>query len=251
MNDIATADQHSLASQEQPLPPDNGAMSLLAQAVQHNAQPEQIDKLIELVKFHDQREALRAFNQAFTAAQGEFPQIKKTREVDFSTNKGRTYYTYAAFKDIVEAVRPVLQKHSLSFRHEVKEDDGRITVRCILAHAAGHSESAVMSGPVDTSGNKNSIQGVGSSVTYLKRYTLEAVTGVVTTNDDTDGNTGSADTIDENQVADLDSKIQEVGADKAAFLKFAKVNKLEDIHPNAYPALIRKLEQKRKSGATQ
>lgn len=220
--------------------PHTDAMTLVSQAVSSGAAVENIDKLIELVKFNDEREALKAFNQAFTAAQAKFPEIKRTKKAHNAM--------YAPLDQVVRQIRPVLMEHGLSFRHEIAENDDRtVTVRCILAHEAGHSESAALTGPADTSGNKNDIQAIGSSVTYLKRYTLEAVTGVVTMDNDTDGGP-KANRITEQQVADLESKIKEVGADKTKFMEYAKVKDLADIHQNAYPALIKMLENKAKRG---
>jgi hypothetical protein len=59
-------------------------------------------------------------------------------------------------------------------------------VTCILTHEKGHSEETSLQGPPDTSGSKNSIQAVGSSVTYLCRYTLLAACGLAAS-EDTDG----------------------------------------------------------------
>lgn len=216
------------------------AMSLVSQAVANGAGIESIDKLIELVKFNDHREALKSFNQAFTAAQSELPAIKRTKKAHNSE--------YAPLDEVVKQIRPVLMKHGFSFRHEVSENDNEtVTVRCILAHEAGHSESATLTGPSDKSGSKNAIQAIGSSVTYLRRYTLEAVTGIVTTDADNDGGP-PADRITEQMVADLESKIKEIGADKTKFMEYAKVKDLADIHQNAYPALIKMLENKAKRG---
>jgi hypothetical protein len=44
----------------------------------------------------------------------------------------------------------------------------------------GHSELTKMTAPSDTSGQKNSIQAIASTITYLQRYTLLAATGLTT-----------------------------------------------------------------------
>jgi hypothetical protein len=53
-----------------------------------------------------------------------------------------------------------------------------ITVSCRLCHRNGHVETVTMSGPRDESGNKNSLQQSGSTVSYLMRYTLKAALGI-------------------------------------------------------------------------
>jgi ERF superfamily len=60
-------------------------------------------------------------------------------------------------------------------------------VTCILTHQMGHSEETTLAGAPDNSGSKNSIQAIGSTVTYLERYTLLAATGLAAANGDNDG----------------------------------------------------------------
>src|SRR5258708_10458648 len=66
-------------------------------------------------------------------------------------------------------------------------EGGTIRVPCTLTHAQGHSESVSMSAQPDTSGSKNSIQAIGSTTSYLQRYTLFAATGLAPKDADTDG----------------------------------------------------------------
>lgn len=193
------------------------AMTLVGQAVQNGASMENVDKLIELVKFNDEREALREFNKAFTAAQSEFKPTFKSKSGHNSN--------YAPYIDVVENIRPVLFNHGLSFRHKVTERENRIVVTCVLSHSAGHSESAEMSAPPDKSGNKAEIQAVASTVTYLKRYTLEAVTGVASTDDDTDGHVEeyvSDETITESQAKHLESLVIDNNLDMDKWLDFVE-----------------------------
>ncbi len=54
------------------------------------------------------------------------------------------------------------------------------------------------------------------------------------------------DGVDNNQPFAVENLIEEVKADKAAFLKWAKVNSLSDIHVNAYAGCVHALRQKPK-----
>jgi hypothetical protein len=68
-----------------------------------------------------------------------------------------------------------------------------VKVTCKLTHKQGHSEEVTLEAPLDTSGGKNNIQAMGSSVSYLERYTLLAITGLATKEQDDDGaSTGQA-----------------------------------------------------------
>lgn len=210
------------------------AMTLIGQAVQQGAGMESIDKLIELVKFNDSREAMKAFNTAFTKAQAEFPRIQKTKKAHNSF--------YAPFADIVKQITPVLIKHGLSFRHEVHEHDKGVSVTCILAHEMGHSEKATLTAGPDASGSKNSIQAIGSSVTYLKRYTFEAVTGVVTTDDDDDANSVSYELISKEQELNIVALMTEKGVPEERILNAYKVTMLANIPAKAYSSVISRLQ---------
>jgi len=241
----------AITKQESNLPAAPTAMELVSNAVQNGASMENVDKLIDLVKFNDEREAVRAFNSAFTKAQAEFPAIKKDKNVSF----GNTAYNHASFNGIVKAIRAVLHQNGLSFRHDVKENTNSegllasLTVTCVLAHQDGHSESAQLTANPDTSGNKNSIQAVGSAVTYLKRYTLEAVTGVTTTDDDDDAH-GATGTVTEEQAANIQSLIDETKSDKQRLLNWINsaghaAGSVDHIPASMYDSVVNQLESKR------
>lgn len=67
-----------------------------------------------------------------------------------------------------------------------------IRVTCVLTHSRGHSERVWLQAARDDSGNKNSIQAVGSTVTYLQRYTLLAATGMAVQDQRDDDGAGGA-----------------------------------------------------------
>ena len=73
---------------------------------------------------------------------------------------------------------------------------------CVLTHVLGHSERVPMQSGRDESGGKNSIQGLGSTVTYLQRYTLLAATGMAVKGPDNDGADIKTDGLAEGLVAD-------------------------------------------------
>ena len=60
-------------------------------------------------------------------------------------------------------------------------------VTCILTHVKGHRERTSLQAGLDQSGAKNNIQALGSTVTYLQRYSLLAAVGLATREQDNDG----------------------------------------------------------------
>jgi len=144
---------------------------------------------------------------AFKAAP---PQVVKDKLVAFSTNVGKTSYKHAGLDNASELIGAALATHGISHRWDVKQEGANISVTCILTHALGHSEQVSMTAQADSSGSKNSIQAVGSAVSYLQRYTLFAASGIAPKNVDDDGRGGKAFAgMDEKEKLDWLAKISE------------------------------------------
>ena len=100
-----------------------------------------------------------------------------------------------------------------------------------------------MTAAADTSGNKNSIQALGSTQQYLMRYTLVASIGLATSKDDDGQSAGKpVQSITEKQVMDLNDLIEETANGRPnhrkAFLAFMKVETLADIAAKDYQRAI-------------
>ena len=167
--------------------PANSPMGMMMAAMQQGASLEQISQMMDLQERWEQREAEKAFNDSMAAFKAEAVEIIKRRAVDFTSQKGRTHYKHAELSDVVEAVGPALSRHGFAWNWKTEQKDGTIRVTCILKHRQGHSDSVALEADPDQSGNKNSIQAIASTVTYLQRHTLKAITGVSEKGDDNDG----------------------------------------------------------------
>lgn len=157
-------------------------VELLKIAVSQGANIEQLTKLMDLQERWERNEARKAFVVAMNAFKADPPEISKNKHVKF----GQTEYDHATLDHVCDAVTKGLSKHGISHRWKVDQAESIIRVTCVLTHDLGHSEETTLQGAADTSGSKNSIQAIGSTVTYLQRYTLLAATGLAATND-TDG----------------------------------------------------------------
>lgn len=162
-------------------------MAMLSQAVANGASLEMVTKLMDLQERVEKAQGRKAFDIAVAAAKGEIGPIFKDRQVDFTSQKGRTNYRHESFGGIASAIGPVLDRHGLSYRFRASQDGGRVSVTCVLAHRDGYSEENTLAAGNDTSGNKNDIQAIGSTTTYLQRYTLKLALGLSTTDKDDDG----------------------------------------------------------------
>lgn len=120
---------------------------------------------------------LQNIAKALSLFQSECPLITLDREVEVRTKAGGTYkFKYATYKNIVETTKPLLAKHNLSFSHLI-EPDG--TVHTILLHESGESLSSSLSLK-----GEQTPQGIGSCISYAKRYTLSGLLGLSTEDDD-------------------------------------------------------------------
>jgi hypothetical protein len=147
--------------------------------------------LLEVKLKFEADEARKAYITAIQQFKANPPEINKTKHVEFpTTGGGRTSYDHAELPIITEAIAQGLRAVGITHAWRCSDANGRTTVTCVLTHGMGHSEdAATLSGPPDTSGGKNSIQAIGSTVTYLQRYTLLAATGLAATGMDNDGKT--------------------------------------------------------------
>lgn len=224
-------------------------MHMLQIAVQQGADLQKLEKLMELQERWEANQARKAFDAAISAAKAEIKPIVKNREVDFPARNGgsRTNYKYEDLAAIADAVDPILSKHGLSYRHRSKQEGKILTVTCILSHRDGHFEETTLFAGNDESGNKNGIQGIGSTATYLQRYTLKLALGLSTAKDD-DGKAGgeTEETLSEQEIGDLNALISEVGADKQRFLKHLGVESLEVIYRKKFKEVCAMLREKGK-----
>lgn len=156
----------------------NQPMRLIEMAISNNADIEKLEKLMALQERWNAQEAKKSFLSAMSSFQRNCPDIMKAKQ-------GHNYL-YAPLSDIVTQIRDVLASNGLSYRFEQNHDAG-IQVTCIVSHNDGHSELTTMKASPDTSGSKNAIQAIGSTVQYLMRYTLIGALGITTADIDMDG----------------------------------------------------------------
>lgn len=204
---------------------------LLSQALSSGKDVATLEKFMDLAERHERNQARRAFDAAIAAAKAEIPVIIKNREVDFTSTKGRTHYRHEDLAGIARIVDPILGKHGLSYRFKTTAElNAPVTVTCIVSHREGHSEENTLAAGRDDTGNKNSIQQIGSTITYLQRYTLKAALGLAATDDD-DGRSAGDDNnaLTEKQIAEMRKAIVAVAVPIDKVTAYAKVERLEDI----------------------
>ena len=164
--------------------------NLLKLAIEKGAGLEQLEKLMDLQERWEKKEARKMYFHAYAEFQSLKPIIKKDKKVSFTSKKTqmKTEYSFAKLQQIQKQIDPILSKLGLSYSFKSKEENNKLTILCVASHESGHQETTQMSAPMDVSGNKNPIQSIGSTNTYLMRYTLCNAFGI-SADEDNDGQT--------------------------------------------------------------
>lgn len=195
--------------------------------------------------------ARRAFDAAMAAAKAEIPVIKKKRTVSHPTRGGdQKSYVHEDLGGIAEIVDPILAKHGLSYRYRTSSNVNEpVVVTCIVSHVQGYFEETTLSAGRDESGNKNAIQAIGSSITYLQRYTLKAALGLAAAKDD-DAKTAEATvdelaTLNDEQISRVETLLAETNSNRSTFLKIAQAETVGDILAKDFDGLVKILLAKK------
>ena len=159
--------------------------TFIQQAIEKGSDVAVLSGLFDLKQRWEQAEAKKAFNAAMLKFQTIKPILTKTSEVSFGN--GKTAYKFCPIDKIEEMLKEPLAECELTYRWESVQEGERDGQGCVITHIQGHSEINVMFAPADDSGNKNKIQAIGSTATYLKRYTLIGALGLTTSDQDDDG----------------------------------------------------------------
>lgn len=124
--------------------------------------------------------ALDKILPAILAVQSTAPTVSKGTDNPFFKSK------YADLADIWSAIKESMAANDLIVTHLMEPRDGKEYLTTRIYHTSGqYLESICPIEPV-----KKDPQGYGSAVTYMRRYSLSALLGIVTDMDD-DGNGAS------------------------------------------------------------
>lgn len=131
-------------------------------------------------------ESIKEIAPALAKFQSEVTNPANTAENPFFKSK------YSPLNEILNLVRPLLSKHGLSVIQMPSGDGQEVIITTLLMHSSGEW---IESCPLKMKPAKNDPQGIGSAITYGRRYALTAILGI-SSEDDDDGNsaTGNAHT---------------------------------------------------------
>jgi hypothetical protein len=180
---------------------------------------ERLERLAAMYERAVAREAEAKFNAALVRMQPKLPVLHECGTIPDA--EGAVQATYATWEDTVDAIRPILARHGFSLTFKAgRPSAGLLAVTGVLRHASGHSQEAELQLPADTTGNKNAVQAVGSTVTYGQRYVAKLLLNLTSRGEDDDGRAAGQSRAELNAIADINAL-----ADKAAFLAWKRANR--------------------------
>jgi len=128
-----------------------------------------------------QSESIANLAKALSIVQGKLTYATKDSANPFFKSR------YADLESVWDSCRSLLAENGLAVMQFPGEYfDGTMSLTTVLSHSSGEWISKEMSLPV----TKPDAQGAGSALTYMRRYALAAVVGVVQADDD--GNAASS-----------------------------------------------------------
>lgn len=242
MSNVVTIDHDP---QEPPRSTALTPLAMLDNAIARGADPTTMERLMGLYERWEAGQARKAFDAAIAAAKAEMAPVVKNKA-------GHNGKRYASFDAIARAIDPILSRHGLSYRFRTTQTD-RIAVTCVLSHRDGHSEETTLAGPPDASGSKNAIQAIGSTLSYLCRYSLTQAVGLAITEDDDGKAAGGDGVISDEQAAEIRGLLTETRSNLDQFLKLFNAESVPDLRASQYAdakgALLRKKEKQRREAS--
>ena len=157
---------------------------------------------------------------AFVKAQRAFgPALKTSTNPHFRSK-------YADLSNCIEAVIEALNSNGIGLMQRTYESKDGVMVETVFVHESGE---VMECGLLHVPAGKQDPQGYGSALTYARRYSLLAATGLAP--EDDDGNSASRkteikSTVNENQIADLLAAMDEV----------TTIKELQEAYKAAYKA---------------
>lgn len=143
-----------------------------------NITPEMLGQYLDVQERWESKIARQEFIAAMIALKEDLPPVlAHDKSVEYN---GKEKYRHTSLARAVDEVTPHLSRHGFAVTFRTDCGQKGIEVWCRLSHRGGHHEDSYLCSAADTSGGKNAVQAVGSTTTYLRRYTLLALLGIAT-----------------------------------------------------------------------
>lgn len=215
--------------------PQNSPAAMIRDVLMKNGNISDLKELLQIQKDWEANEARKAFNQAMSDFKENPIEILKDKTVAYE----KVRYNHASLYNVVEKITASLSKHGLSVSWRTNQAE-KISVTTRISHTLGHFEETVLTAEPDKSGSKNSIQAIGSTITYLQRYGLLAITGLATKDQDDDAKGAEIQTITEEQAVKIEEFLitLKTKIDRNKFLNKYGIKEVLELPKSKYAEVI-------------
>ena len=210
-------------------------MDLLQLAIEKEGSIDVIERLAALQMQIQDRDDRVAFSEAMANFRDkDVPVVIRERPI--KDRQGTLLYKGVALEDVATPLSKALLKHGITYRFKSADlPDGRTRVTCLLRlkGTAYEEEGATLAAPTDTSGGKDTLKGVGSTVSYLEKYTLLQSCGVHVYGADPEAT--ETEGITQSAGADWVAKIQEASTAEECMKSWTEANNVAKGAINGQP----------------
>jgi len=179
--------------------------------------------------------------KALAKARTEFTKVKFDSMNPHFKNK------FASLASMHDATVDALSANGLTILQLPTDLDGRFALKTVLAHVSGASIETTLPMPP----TKNDCQGIGSAMSYARRYSYAAILNIVgETDDDGEVAMGNTETITKSEANTLSKLIEATDTDTSKVLSFYKIKTLDKLPKCQYAKVIKRFEEKANESAT-
>lgn len=202
-----------------------------------NVDVQKMHGLLDIQERMMNKQAEIDFNVAMCDLQADLPTITMDAKI---VHKGKLISKYATYEHIDKFVRPLLIKYGFAApRFTSNQNGNNFVIEATLSHRSGHSEKASINLTIDTSGAKNNVQGMGSTISYGKRYLVGMLLNLVFEGEDDDGQTADHVPITDEQAAELKAQIERLDragkpVNVVGFLEYVNAKSVDEISASNY-----------------
>jgi len=155
--------------------------AMIMTAIASGANVEVLEKLMSLQERFQANQAKAEYIKSMSTLQSEIPTVKKLKK------NGGTNSNYAPLEDIVAQCKELIRKQGFTYSWDTSMSEKSIEVVCKATHINGHTDTSSMVSEIAEGTKANSApQKTAITITYLKRYTLCNLFGIMVADEDQD-----------------------------------------------------------------
>jgi hypothetical protein len=184
-------------------------LSLLQLAIEKNLDAERIQQYMDLQDRMEKKRALQEYTAGMVNCQKRAAIVVKDKKNE------STGSWFARLETVAKEIKPIYTDEGfiLEFSEADSPLENHRRIICDVTHEGGHCKQFHLDSKIDDVGakgaaNKTAVQGLGSMVSYLRRYLTLMIFNIVVADEDNDGQSNDA-LLTEEQCAYLRSKLEE------------------------------------------